>query len=243
MYSAWLSRVALGLLLLGTVGMIASMLIGVADVVGTKFLDRPVLGTLEFTESTMVLIVFGALAYAQERRAHIRVELLYGFVGARQVVHGDGRAQIVALIFFGLVAWQGFGELLYSWEMKEATMGSVRFPALSRALPSAPRRGAAPAAPRHRHRAGHRASAARRAAAAGRPRADGIRHTGAPVAAGCGLDRGGPAAPVAHARRAYRRGARPGRIRGDLPHRRRRCGAGADPRRFRSAPPIHLRSQ
>ena len=91
--SAVLSRVALGLLLLGTVGMIASMLIGVADVVGTKFFDWPVPGTLEFTESTMVLVVFGALAYAQERRAHIRVELLYGHVGpARQVVHGGGDA-------------------------------------------------------------------------------------------------------------------------------------------------------
>ena len=128
MYSAWLSRVALGLLLLGTVGMIASMLIGVADVVGTKFLDHPVLGTLEFTESTMVLIVFGALAYAQERRAHIRVELLYGFAGARGKSFMEAVTHIVALIFFALVAWQGFGELLYSWEMKEATMGSVRFP-------------------------------------------------------------------------------------------------------------------
>ena len=29
--SAWLSRLALGLLLLGTVGMISSMLVGVAD--------------------------------------------------------------------------------------------------------------------------------------------------------------------------------------------------------------------
>jgi TRAP-type C4-dicarboxylate transport system permease small subunit len=128
MYSAWLSRVALGLLLLGTVGMIASMLIGVADVVGTKFFDHPVLGTLEFTESTMVLIVFGALAYAQERRAHIRVELLYGFVGARGQSFMETVTHIVAFIFFALVAWQGVGELLYSWEMKEATMGSVRFP-------------------------------------------------------------------------------------------------------------------
>ncbi len=126
--SAWLSRLALGLLLLGTVGMIASMLIGVADVVGTKFLDTPVLGTLEFTESTMVLIVFGALAYAQERRAHIRVELLYGFAGPRGKSFMEAVTHIVAFIFFALVAWQGFGELLYSWEMKEATMGSVRFP-------------------------------------------------------------------------------------------------------------------
>ncbi|HEV3008507.1 MAG TPA: TRAP transporter small permease [Burkholderiales bacterium] len=126
--SAWLSRLALGLLLLGTVGMIGSMLIGVADVVGTKFLDTPVLGTLEFTESTMVLIVFGALAYAQERRAHIRVELLYGFAGARGKSFMEAVTHIVAFIFFALVAWQGLGELFYSWEMKEATMGSVRFP-------------------------------------------------------------------------------------------------------------------
>jgi len=125
---AVLSRVALGLLLLGTVGMIASMLIGVADVVGTKFLDWPVPGTLEFTESTMVLVVFGALAYAQERRAHIRVELLYGLVGPRGQSFMEAVTHIVAFIFFVLVAWQGLSELSYSWELKEATMGTVRFP-------------------------------------------------------------------------------------------------------------------
>src|SRR5687768_7696427 len=127
-FSAWLGRLALWLLLLGTVGMIAAMLVGVADVVGTEFFGRPLLGTLEFTESTMVLVVFGALAFAQERRAHIRVELLYGFAGPRGKSFMEAVTHIVALIFFGLVAWQGLGELFYSWEMKEATMVSVRFP-------------------------------------------------------------------------------------------------------------------
>lgn len=127
-FSAWLSRLALGLLLLGTVGMIASMLIGVADVVGTEAFGRPVLGTLEFTESTMVLVVFGALAYAQERRAHIRVELLYTYAGARGKSLMEAMTHIVALVFFALIAWTGYGELAYSWELKEATMGSVRFP-------------------------------------------------------------------------------------------------------------------
>ena len=125
---AVLPPVALGLLLLGTVGMIASMLIGVADVVGTEFFDWPVPGTLEFTESTMVLVVFGALAYAQERRAHIRVELLYSHAGPRGQSFMEAVTHIVAFIFFALVAWQGLGELLYSWELKEATMGTVRFP-------------------------------------------------------------------------------------------------------------------
>lgn len=127
-FSAWLGRLALWLLLLGTVGMIAAMLVGVADVVGTEFLGRPLLGTLEFTESTMVLVVFGALAYAQERRAHIRVELLYSYVGPRGKSFMEAVTHIVAFIFFALVAWQGYVELLYSWEIKESTMGSVRFP-------------------------------------------------------------------------------------------------------------------
>ena len=127
-FSAWLARLALWLLLLGAVGMIAAMLVGVANVAGTEFLGRPVLGTLEFTESTMVLVVFGALAYAQQRRSHIRVELLYSSVGPRGKSFMEAVTHIVAFIFFALVAWQGYVELIYSWEIKESTMGSVRFP-------------------------------------------------------------------------------------------------------------------
>ena len=127
-FSAWLARLALWLLLLGAVGMIAAMLVGVADVAGTEFLGRPVLGTLEFTESTMVLVVFGALAYAQQRRSHIRVELLYSHVGPRGKSFMEAVTHIVAFIFFVLVGWTGLLELVYSLEIKESTMGSVRFP-------------------------------------------------------------------------------------------------------------------
>jgi TRAP-type C4-dicarboxylate transport system permease small subunit len=35
---------------------------------------------------------------------------------------------VVAFVFFALVAWQGVGELRYSWEIREATMGTIRFP-------------------------------------------------------------------------------------------------------------------
>jgi TRAP-type mannitol/chloroaromatic compound transport system permease small subunit len=76
----------------------------------------------------MVLIVFGALAYTQERRGHIRVELLYGHVGPRAKSFMELVTHVVAFAFFALVAWQGIGELQYSWEIREATMGTVRFP-------------------------------------------------------------------------------------------------------------------
>jgi len=123
-----LQRLAVGMLLLGAVGMIISMLLGVADVVGTKFLGMPVHGTLEITESTMVLIVFGALAYTQERRGHIRVELLYNHAGPRGKSFMEAVTHLLALVYFVLLCWQGIGELRYSWEIREATMGTIRFP-------------------------------------------------------------------------------------------------------------------
>jgi TRAP-type mannitol/chloroaromatic compound transport system permease small subunit len=34
----------------------------------------------------------------------------------------------VAIAFFGVLVWQGYNEAIYSLEIKEATMGTVRFP-------------------------------------------------------------------------------------------------------------------
>ena len=121
-------RLAIGLVLLGSVGMLLSMLICVADVIGTNFLDWPVPGTLEITESTMVLIVFGALAFTQEKRGHIRVEILHGYMSPRIQSLMDVVTHFLALLFFVLLAWYSFGELSYSWEIGEATMGTIRFP-------------------------------------------------------------------------------------------------------------------
>src|SRR5881398_2646000 len=121
-------RLAVFMVLLGSLGMLASMIICVADVIGTNFFDWPVPGTLEFTESTMVLIVFGALAFTQEKRGHIRVEILHGFMSARGKSLADLFTHFLALVFFVLLAWYSFGELSYSWEIGEATMGTIRFP-------------------------------------------------------------------------------------------------------------------
>lgn len=105
-----------------------SMFLGVADIVGTQVLLIPVPGPRELTESTMVLIVFGALAYAQIRRAHIRVEIAYLAVGPRMRAVMDVVTDIAAIIFFGLIAWQGFLEAQYSLQIGEATSGLIRFP-------------------------------------------------------------------------------------------------------------------
>jgi TRAP-type C4-dicarboxylate transport system permease small subunit len=123
-----IERVALAVLLLGGVGMIASTLLGTADVIGTQVFSHPVPGALELTESTMVLIVFGALTYSQIRRNHIRVELCYTQLGPRGQAAMDVFAGLMALLFFSLLLWQGVNEALFSLEIDEATFGLIRFP-------------------------------------------------------------------------------------------------------------------
>jgi TRAP-type C4-dicarboxylate transport system permease small subunit len=123
-----LRRVALVILLLGGIGTMAAMFLGTIEVVGTQMLKTPVPGALELTESTMVLIVFGALTYAQVRRGHIRVELIYTNMGPRIQAAMDVFANLAAMVFFGLLLWQSYHEAVYSLQIGEATVGLIRFP-------------------------------------------------------------------------------------------------------------------
>ena len=121
-------RLALIVLMIGGVGMLMSMFLGVADIVGTQMLLIPVPGPRELTESTMVLIVFGALCYTQIRRQHIRVELVYFQMGPRVRAAMDVVTDLCAIAFFSLILWQGWLEAQYSLQIGEATTGLIRFP-------------------------------------------------------------------------------------------------------------------
>lgn len=126
--SAIVERLALAVLLVGGAGMLTAMFLGFGDVIGTQFLGWPIPGVLEITESTMTLIVFGALAYAQIRRKHIRVELVYSHMGPRVQAVMDVVADIAALAFFGLLLSEAVGEGLTSWRIREAADGLLHFP-------------------------------------------------------------------------------------------------------------------
>ena len=121
-------RLALVVLLIGGMGMLFSMFLGVADIVGTQVLLIPVPGPRELTESTMVLIVFGALAYAQIRRSHIRVVLVYFQMPPRVRAVMDVITDMAAIAFYGLILQQAIGEAQYSLQINEATVGLIRFP-------------------------------------------------------------------------------------------------------------------
>ena len=127
-FNRMLERFALAILLVGGAGMLTAMFLGAGDVVGTQFFGWPVPGAKEITESTMVLIVFGALTYAQIRRSHVRVELVHARVGPRMQAAMDVVTDLAALVFFGFLLWQAVFEAMKSWRIDETSDGLIVFP-------------------------------------------------------------------------------------------------------------------
>jgi TRAP-type mannitol/chloroaromatic compound transport system permease small subunit len=121
-------RIATMVLLVAGAGLLIVMFLGAGDVIGTQFFGWPVPGAKEASESTMVLIVFGSLAYAQIQRQHIRVELLYTRQSPRVKAALDTVTNLLAMVFFAIVLWQTFGEAVESWKIREADVGLIRFP-------------------------------------------------------------------------------------------------------------------
>jgi len=115
--------------LLGGAGLMISMFLGMGDVIGSIF-NKPLPGALEVTESTMVLIVFGGLAYAQIRHRHLRVELAYLQAGPKMRSTMDIIASFSGILFFSLLTWQAWNEVVFSYQIGESTSGLVSFPLL-----------------------------------------------------------------------------------------------------------------
>src|SRR5699024_9395703 len=101
--------------------------LGAGDVVGWM-IGYPIAGAYETVESLMVLAIFLAIAEAQQRQAHIKVDLLRVQLGRRgQIVLGI-LASLCSLLFFALVAYYGWSAFLRSVATGEFRQGQIGFP-------------------------------------------------------------------------------------------------------------------
>jgi len=117
-----------GLALVTSWATVIMMLLGTADVVGTKFFNSPVPATYEATAALMVALVFGGLAYAQKLKRHVKVELLVCRFPAKAQALSEVAGLLIGAIFFALFTWRSFNLFWQSWIIKEAEAGIIRFP-------------------------------------------------------------------------------------------------------------------
>ena len=71
-----MNRVTLAFAFIAGVSMLLMMFVGTMDILGTNLFGLPVPAAYEFIATTIAVVVFFAIAQAEQQNAHIRVEIL-----------------------------------------------------------------------------------------------------------------------------------------------------------------------
>ena len=108
--------------------MLLMMLAGTFDIIGTNVFAKPIPAAFEFIETMMVVVAFFAIALAQARRAHIRVELVYGFMPRPLQFSADVLQFLLSMVFYGLIAYFGWRAGVRSFEQGEIVPGIISYP-------------------------------------------------------------------------------------------------------------------
>jgi TRAP-type C4-dicarboxylate transport system permease small subunit len=114
--------------LISAVSTFVMMALVVANIIGRYLFNKPLTGTLEITESLLVLMIFLSLALTQYEGGHIRVTLL-----TRRLPTSWGRALTVfgmlcGAAFFSWCAYAAWDFAYQSWTFNEHEWGTIVFP-------------------------------------------------------------------------------------------------------------------
>lgn len=114
--------------ILGGLSLMLMMVIGAADVIMGKFFNIPIPGTLELSESLLVISFFMSIAFTQLNRGHIAVELFTSRLKGTKKEVLDLIGIFVLLLFFSLITFEGWKYAIYSLKIMEFQSGLINFP-------------------------------------------------------------------------------------------------------------------
>jgi TRAP-type C4-dicarboxylate transport system permease small subunit len=98
------------------------------DVVGRFFFSSPLLGSLEITQFLLAGAVLLGLAYTQDLRGNVDLELFYNCFSKRVQRFSDILAYVIGIGLFTIVTWEGWNNALDGWE-KNLASDVLRIPA------------------------------------------------------------------------------------------------------------------
>lgn len=83
------------------------MLLGTSDVIGRYVFNSPITGTLEMSEILLAGVIFFGWGITQIVKAHVTVTIVTSRLPHRTQAILDFIINIVLLVIFGLIIWQG----------------------------------------------------------------------------------------------------------------------------------------
>ena len=87
--------------------LLVMLILGIADVMGRYLFNKPIIGTVEIFEVLMPGLVLLSLAFTQQVKAHVTVDLFISKLPARPRAIIGFATTFWAMVLFGIIVWQG----------------------------------------------------------------------------------------------------------------------------------------
>ncbi|MAL77756.1 MAG: hypothetical protein CMN55_01375 [Sneathiella sp.] len=116
------------LVLIAGIAIMVMLSITTISVIGRHFIGAPIPDDVTLNEFLMVFVIFLPFAYVQFKKEHISVTLLADMMPARAVDAIDVLAQLLGLIFYGLMACSAYYYFLDSWIVGSFMEGPLSIP-------------------------------------------------------------------------------------------------------------------
>ncbi len=106
---------------LGSVSLIAMMLITVVDVVGRYIFNAPILGAFEITEYLVLILIFSYLGFTQAVKGHVLVEVLVNRFPEKMKVIVEIINHLLCFLFLLIITWRGIVKALELMSTRETS--------------------------------------------------------------------------------------------------------------------------
>lgn len=108
--------------------MLAIMVIGTADVIGSFLLRSPLPAALELQEVLLGILIFLGLGQAQKLREHIDVDIVTTKLGPSLRRRFELLVLVVGVLSFAVIAWRAWVLAMASWKVGETANAILTFP-------------------------------------------------------------------------------------------------------------------
>lgn len=102
--------------------------LGVADIIGTHFLGRPIPGGVEITKALMVCVIMLGMALAEAQGRHIRVGVVAEHLPRRLQGPLEVLSHFAMAVMFAAIAWFGWDAFWGSIVRYEYDEGLIQVP-------------------------------------------------------------------------------------------------------------------
>lgn len=106
---------------IGSIGLIAMMLLVTVDVAGRFFLDKALIGAYELVEYLMIIVIFLGIPYGQVNKQHVNVELVTAMLKGRVRAAVESITYLATIIIAVLLSWASVMQTNAIWKAKQSS--------------------------------------------------------------------------------------------------------------------------